>query len=169
MARHVDADKLESKLFRDGTAGIFVNKILKDERIAPAKEVLKKEDMTKDTLIEELADDILQEFSQCHSEEDQDRLARMLLDAWNIKQCDVILKALAEAMEIERIISDEAKNRANDENFNVNFQCEMYGMQMGAALVIKGICECIKKCWRKNNETKEQRRPCAGGGDPYGA
>lgn len=102
--------------------------------------------MAKDKLIEELAEDILQEFSPCYSEADKDRLEGMLLDVWNIKQVDVKLKALAEAMEIARTISDEAKNRANDENFNVNFQCEMYGMQMGAALVIKGICECIKKC-----------------------
>lgn len=102
--------------------------------------------MEKDKLIEELAEDILEEFTSSYSEADKDCLEGMLLDVWNIKQCDVTLKALAEAMEIARSISDEAKNRANDENFNVNFQCEMYGMQMGAALVIKGICECIKKC-----------------------
>ena len=61
MARYIDADKLESKLFRDGIAGIFLNYprrvrftigeirgLLKNERIAPTEEVFKKEDIVRE-------------------------------------------------------------------------------------------------------------------------
>ena len=53
MARYIDADKLESELFRDGIAGIFLNYprrvkftigeirgMLKNERIAPTADVV---------------------------------------------------------------------------------------------------------------------------------
>ena len=53
MSRYIDADKLESQLFRDGIAGIFLNyprrikftigeirSMLKNERIAPTADVV---------------------------------------------------------------------------------------------------------------------------------
>ena len=53
MSRYIDADKLESELFRDGIAGIFLNYprrvkftigeirgMLKNERIAPTADVV---------------------------------------------------------------------------------------------------------------------------------
>ena len=44
--------------------------------------------MTKDTLIEQLAEDILQEFTSCYSEADQDFLERMIHDALRIEQSE---------------------------------------------------------------------------------
>jgi hypothetical protein len=51
--------------------------------------------MEKDKLIEELADDILQEFASSYSEADQDCLERMIHDAWCIKQTEVVRKMQA--------------------------------------------------------------------------
>lgn len=58
MARYIDADELESKLFRDGIAGIFLNYprrikftigeirgMLKNERIAPTADVVPRAEL----------------------------------------------------------------------------------------------------------------------------
>lgn len=82
MARYIDADKLESELFRDGIAGIFLNYprrikftigeirgMLKNERIAPTADVVPRAELehTLSDLKKEIHDKAV--YPNCHGVE----------------------------------------------------------------------------------------------------